>query len=125
MDTKNLIRISQKQARKLGFNKKEVKSKYGNKKKTVNGFTFDSIKEANRYQELLLLQQAVDSPIEYFLFQVPFRLEPKITYWADFLIKWKDGRVTVEDTKGVRTQVYKIKKKLMATHYPTVEIEEI
>ena len=33
-------------------------SKYRNKKITINGITFDSIKESKRYQELKLLERA-------------------------------------------------------------------
>lgn len=34
-------------------------------------------------------------------------------YFADFVYNDLSGRQIVEDTKGVRTDVYKIKKKLM------------
>ena len=90
-------------------------SKYGNKKTEYNGFTYDSKKEANRAQELDLLERAGEiSDIER---QVPFVCEvngKKIcTYKADFRYKEKDGTVVVEDVKGVRTGVYKLKKKLV------------
>ena len=35
-----------------------MRNKYGNKKTVVDGITFDSRKEAKRYQELKLLEKA-------------------------------------------------------------------
>lgn len=37
---------------------------------------------------------------------------------------WKDGRVTVEDVKGVRTAAYRRSKKQVEALYP-VRIEEL
>jgi len=36
----------------------KVPPKYGNKKTVVDGITFDSMREANRYRELKLLERA-------------------------------------------------------------------
>ena len=46
-----------------------------------------------------------------------------MTYLADFVYK-ENGKEVVEDTKGFRTEVYKIKKKLMAYIYQ-IEIKEV
>lgn len=51
--------------------------------------------------------------------QVKYELIPKqvweraCTYVADFVYIDSDGNTVVEDTKGVRTDAYRIKKKLM------------
>ena len=97
-------------------------SKYHNKKTVVDGITFDSQKEAHRYRELSLLLRAGE--ISDLRLQVPYELMPTIRvhgetfrgikYVADFVYKEKDGSVVVEDAKGMRTDVYKMKRKLMA-----------
>ena len=107
------------------------KPKYHNTKTIVDGIVFDSKKEANRYKELLLLQKA--GIITDLKRQVPYTLVPAfnlnkkryrpMTYTADFVYK-ENGKEVVEDTKGFRTDVYKIKKKLMAYIYQ-IEIREI
>lgn len=40
-----------------------MKNKYHNKKVTVDGISFDSVKEAHRYSELILLQRVEKSRI--------------------------------------------------------------
>ncbi|MFR8814384.1 MAG: DUF1064 domain-containing protein [Lachnospiraceae bacterium] len=122
--------------------------KYNNKKIEVDGMTFDSKKEANRYKELSLLQKAgeisgLQTQVRYVLIpsqrevseEVYTRgenkgknkpgklLERECTYVADF-VYYKDGKVIVEDTKGFRTKEYIIKRKLMLyVHH--IQIKEI
>lgn len=90
----------------------------------MDGQKFDSMKEAARYQELKLLERAGE--IRDLKRQVPFvvipaqyddkgkLLEREVKYVADFTYVEK-GRLTrtVEDVKGLKTDVYKIKRKLM------------
>ena len=80
--------------------------------------TYDSKKEARRHRELLLLERA--GKITNLERQVKFELIPKqdgeraCTYVADFVYTNVDtGERVVEDTKGFKTEVYRIKKKLM------------
>lgn len=93
-------------------------NKYHNKKTNIDGITFDSKREAQRYAELCLLQRK--GKIQSLRRQVPFELIPKqegeraCTYVADFVYHMTDtGKMVVEDAKGMRTDVYKIKRKLM------------
>ena len=95
-------------------------SKYKNKKVTICGIQFDSQMEAKRYFELTYLLRAGE--IRNLKRQVKYELIPKqgklraVTYVADFVYEEKANgtwRKVVEDTKGMRTEVYKIKKKLM------------
>ena len=94
-------------------------NKYGAKKVTdpATGEVFDSKKEYYRWCELRLLQRA--GKISDLQRQVKYELIPKqkgeraCTYLADFVYKDSDGNTVVEDTKGVRTDAYRIKKKLM------------
>lgn len=92
-------------------------AKYNNRLTVVDGITFDSKKEAKRYRELKLLERGKEiSELER---QVSYELIPKqkgersVSYIADFRYKDRDGEVVVEDAKGVRTQVYILKRKLL------------
>ena len=101
-------------------------SKYGNRKTYVGDILFDSKKEANRYVELTLMQKAGE--IKNLRTQVPFELVPSIRsetgkviqraveYVADFTYE-QDGKLVVEDSKGFRPEVYKLKKKLLLWRY--------
>lgn len=124
------------------------RSKYGNRKTVVDGITFDSKKEANRFRELQLLERAgkitaLQRQVKYVLIptqrefsneiykkgahQGHFKpgkvLEKECSYIADFAYI-QDGAYVVEDTKGVRTEAYKIKRKLMLERYG-VQIREV
>lgn len=91
-------------------------NKYHNQSVIVDGIKFPSKKEAYRYKELSMLQKA--GIIKNLRLQVAFELIPKqdgeqaCKYIADFVYE-QDGKVIVEDTKGIKTEVYKIKRKLM------------
>jgi hypothetical protein len=93
-----------------------MRSKYGNKKTVVDGVTFASQKEAQRYGVLKLLERAKDI--------IELELQPRYplvvngvkvcTYVADFRYRYKtSGQLVVEDVKGMKTPAYKIKKKLL------------
>lgn len=108
-------------------------NKYRNKKVIYDGITFDSIKEKNRYIELKLLERA--GLIKNLKLQYEFELQPaftlnnkkirKISYIADFYyFDNKENDYVIEDTKGMRTEVYKIKKKMFEFKYKK-EIKEI
>lgn len=106
-------------------------SKYKNKKVVYKDMKFDSKKEYLRY--LVLEDMQRKGEISELKTQVPFVLVPPfqlngkkykgIRYIADFVYR-KDGKVIVEDTKGYRTDVYKIKRKLMA-YMHKIEIKEV
>lgn len=102
-------------------------NKYGNEKVyTSDGIMHDSIKEANRWCELKLLQRA--GKIKDLRRQVKFELLPKqdgeraVSYVADFVYT-ENGRKIVEDAKGYRTEVYKLKKKMML-YFHGIRIKE-
>ena len=125
-------------------------NKYGAKKikDPATGFVFDSKKEFIRWCELRILEKSGN--ISDLKRQVKYELIPKqegeracsyiadFTYVADFVYKvptqkweeisngWRlvDGWETVvEDTKGVRTDAYRIKRKLML-HIHGIRIKE-
>jgi hypothetical protein len=88
--------------------------KYGNKPTEVDGIRFASKREAARYSELKLLERA--GKISALRLQPAFPLDvngvPVCLYRADFAYV-ENGRHAVEDSKGFRTDVYKIKRALM------------
>ncbi|ABR48750.1 protein of unknown function DUF1064 [Alkaliphilus metalliredigens QYMF] len=107
------------------------KSKYNNKKTTVDAIEFDSKKEADYYHQLKLLKQAGE--IKDFGIQQRYELLPtfkkngttfrSINYVADFVIVNNDGTTEVVDVKGVETQVFKIKQKLFEYMYPELNLK--
>lgn len=106
--------------------------KYGNKITEVNGIAFDSKKEATYYEDLLWQQRigAVKS-IEVqpeFVLQPGYEREGKkirpIIYRADFKVTEADGHIYYVDTKGMRTQVYLLKKKMLLYKFPDIDFRE-
>lgn len=109
-------------------------NKYYAKKITIDNITFDSTKEASRYCELKLLLKA--GKIKDLVLQPVYILQEKfdkngrhyraITYKADFeYYDIEKGKTIIEDTKGYKTEVYKIKKKLFEKVFPDKTITEI
>lgn len=90
-------------------------SKYHNKRTVIDGKKFQSQKEGSYYAELRMMEQAKE--VTRFFEQVPFELQGGIVYIADFVVLWPDGRYTVEDTKGKRTDTYIMKRKLFREKY--------
>ena len=101
------------------------KSKYGNQVTEVAGKKFDSRKEARFF---LQLQQ--DPTVKSIRTQVKYELIPKqqgeraCSYVADFVVEYHDGRTVVYDVKGMKTDVYRIKRKLMLWVHG-IQIQEV
>lgn len=107
--------------------KKKKPHKYSSNRTEVNGITFDSEKEANRYKDLLLLLKAGE--IGVLRTQVEYELNPggthSLKYIADFVyIITATGQEVVEDAKGFRTKEYKKKRRLMKKVH-NIEIQEV
>ena len=124
--------------------------KYHNRKITVDGITFDSKREYARYCELVLLEKAkkisnlrrqvkfVLIPAQYEKSSEKYKkgenkgqlkrgvlLERECAYIADFVyIDNETNKKVVEDTKGMRTKDYIIKRKLMLATYG-IRINEV
>ena len=106
-------------------------SKYGNiKTSTSDGIVHDSMKEANRWCELKMLEKA--GLIQDLQRQVKFELIPKqegeraVHYVADFVYV-EDGKKIVEDVKSAATKKnkeYVIKRKLLLWRHG-IRIKEI
>ena len=93
------------------------KNKYNAKKVTIDGITFDSRKEGARYSVLKILEMA--EQIHDLKLQPKYEFEVNgvkiCTYKADFsYIEYgPDGDYIVEDCKGFKTPIYRLKKKMM------------
>lgn len=107
-------------------------NKYKNKKVQVDMYVFDSIAESKRYKELKLLEKAGRiKELELqprFLLQEGFKKNGKtyrkIEYVADFQYE-ENGKLVVEDVKGIQTDVFKLKHKLFEHEYPDFELRII
>ena len=98
---------------------KPTRSKYGNVKTSLDGEIFASAKEARRWAALRLLEATGE--IQELRRQLPYSLDVNevhvAVYIADFAYR-RGGRDIVEDAKGYRTGVYRLKRKLMlALHH--------
>lgn len=125
-----------------------IKRKYKNKKIIVDGIKFDSKKEATRYKELKTLERAgaihdLQRQAKYVLIPAQYELSGEIytkgkekgkpkkgklierecAYYADFVYT-ENGKTVVEDTKGVKTPEYIIKRKLML-YVHNIKIKEM
>ena len=103
------------------------RNKYGNRITYIDGKRFDSIHEAQIYQELKLRVAAGE--LRCILRQVRFDLAEteKLQYVSDFVIIYPDMRIEVLDAKSEATRknkVYVIKKKLMREKWG-IEIREV
>ena len=119
-------------------------NKYGNTKIRVNGEVFDSKKEYKRYCELSLLERAgeiagLKRQVKFVL--IPAQREPdtigprggvkkgklleyECSYIADFVYQDKTGKTVVEDTKGIRTKDYILKRKMLL-YFHGIKITEV
>jgi hypothetical protein len=102
------------------------RTKHNNVKVETEDGVFDSKKEYKRYKELRILLKAGE--IGFLAKQVQFELNEggthSLIYIADFVYTTKEGKQVVEDVKGMRTAVYKKKRKLMKEIHG-IEIVEI
>ena len=121
-------------------------SKYHSKKIIVDGETFDSKKEYRRYREPLQMEKAglisdLQRQVKFLLIPTQYEhfkrygkngkeltpgkrvVEKECAYYADFVYT-ENGKDVVEDTKGVRTPEYIIKRKLML-HIHGIRIKEV
>ena len=102
-------------------------TKYRAKPTVIDNIRFASKKEAQRYSELKLLEKAgAICRLELQpSFDVKLNNRHICVYRADFTY-WDEskGDLVIEDVKGVRTPVYKLKKKLVEAQYG-IKIQEI
>ncbi len=91
------------------------RSKYGSRKTEVDGIVFDSLKESRRYVDLRILEHSGEiTGLELQpMYQITVNGKKICKYYPDFRYHDRLGKIIVEDCKGVRTGIYRLKKKLM------------
>ena len=108
--------------------------KYNARKVETPDGIFDSRKEHKRWQELKLLQETGEirdlKRQESFLL-IPSQKDEKgrtierpVKYVADFTYRDLDNKLHVEDSKGMKTTDYILKRKMML-HLLGIRIEEV
>lgn len=125
--------------------KKPGASKYRAEKVVVDGELFDSKREARRWNELRLRERAgeiknLKRQVKYVL--LPAQREPdtkgkrggnvkgrvierEVSYYADFVYEDTfSGKLIVEDAKGMRTDAYILKRKMLL-YFHGIRIREV
>lgn len=115
--------------------------KYNASKCNIGNEVFDSRREARRYSELCLLEKTgqiknLRRQVKYILIPsqkeivmkkgVPKQgktIERECAYVADFVYE-ENGQTVVEDTKGYKTEAYKLKRKMML-YFHNIRIREV
>lgn len=94
------------------------KHKYRAKPAVIDGIKFPSTKQGQRYSQLRLLERA--GQIKDLELEEPFDISINgvrcFRYRADFSYT-ENGKRVIEDVKGVRTPVYRLKKKCVEAAY--------
>lgn len=120
-------------------------NKYNSQKCSIGNEVFDSRREARRYSELCLLEQAgqikklqrqvkfVLIPAQKESFVIPKKdgtlklsmrvVERECSYIADFVYE-ENGRIIVEDAKGCKNPTYLLKRKMML-YFHGIRIREV
>tara|TARA_Y100001937_G_scaffold38322_1_gene54529 strand:+ start:689 stop:1063 length:375 start_codon:yes stop_codon:yes gene_type:complete len=111
-------------------------SKFRNKKVSLDGYTFDSQAEAKHYK-FTLKPRLEAGEISHLEIHPRIRCEVNGRKICDYLADFRyidltangpDGQVgcrVVEDVKGYKTDIYRLKKKLVEGLYPGTKICEI
>lgn len=110
----------------------QKQSKYHAQKTEVDGITFDSKKESHDWKNLCTMEAS--GLISNLRRQVSFELQPKyttkdgrkiraISYVADFVYE-RNGTTYAQDSKGMKTDVYKLKRKMFEYKYPDIVFVE-
>lgn len=95
--------------------------------RTLDGVVFASKREMQRYAELKMLTRAgtiLDLELQP-RFPLVVNGAKVCTYVADFRYRSLDAKTVIEDVKGMRTEVYRLKAKLFQACYPDLRIIEL
>ena len=95
-------------------------SRFGHKFKAKqvidDGHNFPSTLEWKYFKHLQLLQNSGE--VVFFLRQVPIHLPGGVKYVVDYQVFYSDGKVRFIDVKGLETETFKIKRKIVEDLYP-------
>lgn len=97
-------------------------NKYGARATVVNGLRFDSLRERARWNDLKIMER--DKQISGLTFKPEYILivnNVKVCKMIPDFQYIRKGKKVIEDAKGFRTPVYRLKKKLFeALGYGTI-----
>jgi len=123
--------VSTQEARQSRLLNKSRRGKYNANGQRIDGHWFASQSEAKRYEQLKQLQEAgkIDNLELQPAYPITHSGRPITTYKADFRYitlneLGRSNSLVVEDVKGMITDVYIIKKKLVEAQYQ-LKINEI
>lgn len=112
---------------KTGKTAPKRRNKYNARKTWVDGIPFDSQKEADYYAELKLRVRAgeIDGFAHHGNMVVAEGEDTTrgTLYETDFIVFLPGGRYEIIDTKGIQTDVFKNKIKVLRNRYPRIEIK--
>ncbi len=100
----------------------QIRHKFHAKPTEADGIKFASKAEALYYGRLKMRQEA--GSVLFFLRQVPFHLPGGVKLVVDFVEFLADGTVRFVDTKGVETESFRAKRRMVEALYP-VTIETV
>lgn len=95
--------------------------KFGAVRTERDGQRFDSKAEARYWDQLVLAKLA--GQVVMVLRQVPFHLPGGVKYVCDFQVFHATGEVEFIDVKGMETESFRAKKRMVEALYPvTIEV---
>ena len=105
---------------------KQRTNKFNARKTAIDGIVFHSAAEANRYKVLKLLEKAgeicnIELQVPYYFIYNGAKI---FTYYADFVYRIGNNSKIIEDVKGMRTPLYRLKKKLIEAQHG-IKITEV
>lgn len=100
-----------------------MRHKYGAQRAELDGFKFSSKAEARYYLHLKARKAAGE--VLFWLFQVPFHLPGGVRYVVDFQVFNADGSISFVDVKGMATESFKAKKRIVEAMWPGIVIEVV
>lgn len=103
----------------MAVSRRAPRHKFHARPTELDGVKFPSKLEAKLYAQLVA--RRAEGSVLFFLRQVPFHLPGGVVYRSDFQVFWADGSCEFLDAKGVETEAFRVKLRLVEALYP-VEI---
>jgi hypothetical protein len=100
-----------------------ARHKFRAKPTVRNGRRYDSKLEAAYADKLLVLQRA--GTVLGWLEQVPLHLPGGVVYRCDFLVFYADGRAEFVEVKGMETESWRAKHRMVAELYPWADVRVV
>lgn len=104
-----------------------VRNKYNARRAVYNGHLYHSAREADYARELDLRKRAGEIRAWRRQVRLPLKVNGNLicAHIVDFLVTYPDGSESYHEVKGYETEVYRLKRKLVAALYPNIEYQVI